>query len=152
MARKRVLRLTLVFLAGFGVLVLLLGCPLWFLREQFAISDSGSPKLAREWAAQLEPFNDVDAAKASNDQISGQSFSNGEWVFGLSQNSHGSPRTGGTLVVKDSRQGVRVFFGHVCGGPNPTWWGVNFAKPKSLDEFYNTLSKMGFTEQPLPAR
>jgi hypothetical protein len=125
---------------------------LFWLWELTAICDTGSPRLAQEWAERLESFPDAEAARASDAQIWGKRFANGESVFGLSQNSHGSPFTGGTVVVKDSRRGVRVFFGHVCGGPGPLWWHYNFEETKSLDEFYGEMAKRRFTEYALPAR
>jgi hypothetical protein len=150
MNTKRILRCSTIALAAFFCLLLFAACPLWLLSEQLFICSSGSPRLARGWVAQLDSLQDLECARQSDKQIEGQRFPDGEWVFGLSQNSHGSPLTGGTLVVKDSRQRVRVFFGHVCGGPNPRWWELNFTNAKSLDEFYGDLAKMGFTEYKLP--
>jgi len=41
-------------------------------------------------------------------------FSKGEWVVGVSQDSH-TIIGGGVLVVRDSRGATRAFVGHVCG-------------------------------------
>jgi hypothetical protein len=149
MPSKRVILWSAVALVmAFGLLV----SGLFWLSEALAICDAGSPTLAQEWAARLEGFPDVETALASDEHIWGRRFENGEWVFGLSQNSHGSPRTGGTVVIKESRRGVRVFFGHVCGGPGPLWWRYNFEEAKSLDEFYRRLAERRFTEYALPAK
>jgi hypothetical protein len=99
MAAKRVILGSAVALV---VTLGLLAGGLFWLWQLTAICDSGSARLAQEWAERLEAFPDVEAARASDGQIWGQRFANGEWVFGLSQNSHGSPFTGGTVVVKDS--------------------------------------------------
>jgi hypothetical protein len=107
--------------------------------------------LAWKWANQLGEYPNLDAAQAADNRIWGKRFADGQWVFGLSQDSHGSPLTGGTVVVKDSRDGVRVFFGHVCGGPSRVWWDNNFARSNSLDELYADWAKRGFKEYKLPA-
>lgn len=41
-------------------------------------------------------------------------FSNGEWVVGVSHDSHMS-FGGGVLVLRDSTGATRAFVGHVCG-------------------------------------
>jgi hypothetical protein len=138
MTRRNKLRLVL---AG-GLL--LVGCPCGFFGWWFAVSfgsDSGSPKLAEEWRATLVPIHDPDEAAARVPHVQIIRFPDGEWVVGLSANSHGIwVRGGGTVVVKDSRGQVRAFFGHVCG--SGMLKGA-FGSTKSLDEFYKQLEGSG---------
>jgi len=74
----------------------------------------GSPDFAEKWRARLQPLADPDAARALYPEVEVLRFAGGEWVIGVSDDSHASA-WGGTVVVKDSTGRVRVFFGHVCG-------------------------------------
>ena len=109
------------------------------------IDDSGSPELVQEWRAVLKPLADPKSASEKHPLVQSKRFADGEWVFGLCQDSHGLLRSGGgTIVVKDSRGAVRTFFGHVCGphALNGLW-----AHRKSLDEFYSYLLHDGGFEE-----
>jgi hypothetical protein len=129
-------------------LALLCGLGAYWFARTMTICDTGSPRPARQWAALLESAPDIEAARRADQNVWGTTFADGEWVFGLSHDSHGSPWTGGTVVCRDSRHGVRVFFGHVCGGPGPLWWKYNFEDVQSLDRFYARLEARWLKEQP----
>jgi hypothetical protein len=108
-------------------------------------NSSGSPELAEEWQALLEPLVSPEQAMQTDARIQSGRFPDGEWVFGLSQNSHGLwEKGGGTLVVKDSRGRIRTFFGHVCG---PNYLKGLATHTKNLDEFYDCLTHVSFKEQ-----
>lgn len=95
----------------------------------------GLPSVARRLKAEMEPIADPDEALRQHPDWFVLRFPNGEWMFGYGYDSHGFRVGHGTLVVKDSRGQVRVFFGHVCGtnacldSYSPHYW-------KSLDDFY----------------
>ena len=74
----------------------------------------GDRGFAEKWYHRLQTLPDLETAQAAYPEIEGKRFQNGEWVFGVSADSHGS-YWGGTIVVKDSTGRIRVFFGHVCG-------------------------------------
>jgi hypothetical protein len=106
---------------------------------------SGSNSLAAEWRDQLSQHADPEKAQAVIPEIVTLRFRNGEWVFGLSKDSHGMwRRGGGTLVVRDSRGLIRVFFGHVCGSGH---LGEYERDIPSLEAYYDHLVKYGFKEQ-----
>jgi hypothetical protein len=111
MARRIVI--AVLVLAGVAGLItyVLTGTPLstWV----FGLG-KGSPAYAAKWRARLHPLSDPDAARATHPEIEVLRFGNGEWVIGVSDDSHAS-HWGGTVVVKDSTGQVRAFFGHVCG-------------------------------------
>jgi hypothetical protein len=75
---------------------------------------AGSPAFAEKWRARLQPIGDPDSATALYSDIEVVRFKDGDWVIGVSDDSHASP-WGGTVVVKDSTGATRAFFGHVCG-------------------------------------
>ncbi len=76
----------------------------------------GVPSAARKLIAEMEPYDDLDAAVEAHPDWFEHRFPTGEWIFGHGINSHGLSMAGqGTLVIKDSRGRTRVFFGHVCG-------------------------------------
>jgi hypothetical protein len=104
------------------------------------IDNSGSPELALQWKAVLEPLPDPERAKQAERAVQGRRFENGEWAFGLCRNSHHAykGKGGGTLVVKDSRGDVRVFFGHVCG---PRFLEAQLEQAASLDDLYGRCLK-----------
>lgn len=74
----------------------------------------GSTTYSERWRSRLAPLPDPTAARSAYPEIEVMEFANGEWVFGVSSDSHGS-HWGGTVVVKDSEGRIRTFFGHVCG-------------------------------------
>lgn len=143
MNRRRTIRRVLLGCAVLSVL------PCGFFGFWFAASagsSSGSPTLAAEWRDYLSQFADPDAAEAGSDSILVHRFTNGEWVFGRSQNSHGIwYRGGGTVVVRDSKGQTRAFFGHVCGEGH-----FGFGKPDpdlaNLAEFYKRMEEAGFVD------
>ena len=51
---------------------------------------------------------------------------------------------GGTLVIKDSRGAVRVYFGHVCG---PDRLNFMCQQCAGLDEFYGRFASTSLVEQ-----
>jgi hypothetical protein len=90
----------------------------------------GSPAYAEKWRARLQPLADPDAARATYPEVEVLRFGNGEWVIGVSDDSHAS-HWGGTVVVKDSTGRLRAFFGHVCG-------------PRFLERLQDTTSLANF--------
>lgn len=110
-------------------------------------SSAGSPELAAEWRDHLAQFPTPDAAAAADPEVIVLRFPNGEWAFGRAQSSHGMwVRGGGTMVIRDSTGRTRAFFGHVCG------WGhlSDFSSSLwNLEEYYEHLTKTGFTEHQL---
>jgi hypothetical protein len=59
-------------------------------------------------------LHDPEVASARYPAVEWKRFSNGEWVFGVSSDSHTSSK-GGTIVLKDSSGKIHTYFGHVCG-------------------------------------
>jgi hypothetical protein len=124
--------------------------------EDRAHKGEGHPSDARKWRTLLEPIPDLDACERGHPELTSSPsfvkirFPNGEWVFGVASDSHAwFDNRGGTVVLKDSRGLIRVFFGHVCGAGSPMY--SYSGQAKSLDEFYTTLTMNGsFTEQFLP--
>ena len=111
-------------------------------------SDAGSPELAAEWRAELAGYTTPEDAIAADPEIEHVTFSNGDWLIGRAQNSHGMwRRGGGTVVIKDSNGGSRVYFGHVCGGGFLSW---GFGEHGDLDSFYARVTENGFAEYTLP--
>src|SRR5262249_22033716 len=83
----------LVVAGGYTFLVIMMG-----------VTGAGSPKLAERWSKELEGFAGPDSSGKADPLIDSKTYPNGEWVFGLSQNSHGPWWLGGGMVVlKDSR-------------------------------------------------
>ncbi len=144
MKQRRVLRWVVIGVVGLSLI------PCGFFGFWFAAefgSDSGSPSLAAEWRDRLNQYADPNSAHVADPKIVVVRFRNGEWVYGLSQNSHGIwYRGGGTLVVKDSKGRTRAFFGHVCGGGHIGH--VVDLELLGLDEYYKRLESI-FTEHPL---
>lgn len=111
-------------------------------------SNSGSPELAAEWRDDLATYFTPEAATADNPEIEHVTFSNGDWLIGRAQDSHGMwRRGGGTVVIRDSRGATRVFFGHVCGSGFLSW---GFGEHVDLDSFYGRVTENGFKEYKLP--
>ena len=107
----------------------------------------GQPSYARHWKAIIEPLPDLDTAISAYPELKVTRFPSGEWVFGIWISDFGFHQGKGTVVLKDSRGAVRVFFGRVCCEdpvdhifPEP---------PQTLDRFYTLLladSPYGFRE------
>jgi hypothetical protein len=76
------------------------------------VNDSGSPELADEWRATLQPLSPSGGdLRIEYPEIEFVRFPNGEWVIGFARNSHGLfVGGGGSLVLKDSRGDLRAFF------------------------------------------
>jgi hypothetical protein len=117
---------TCSILAGLVGLVIYLTVPTDYSDRAY-----GSPEYAARWRATLDALPDPEAAQAEHPEVVGKRFPNGEWAFGVDRDSH-RYRDGGTVVIKDSKGRVRVFFGHVCGG---ILAGV-LQRAKSLDDIY----------------
>jgi hypothetical protein len=102
-------------------------------REQY--SDAGGlPSVARRLKAEMEPIPDPDTALRLHPDWAAARLGNGEWIFGHGIDSHGLAPGRGTLVVKDSRGRVRIFFGHVCGTNGPIgsmapYWNLDAMYP-----------------------
>jgi hypothetical protein len=142
-SRKTFIRCGVIALV---VILLLIAAGYAFVIIVMGVNDSGSPRLAEEWARDLDRFASPNAALKSNPQVGSKTYPDGEWVFGLSQNSHGPWWLGGgTVVVKDSRGGLHAFFdGHVCG---PGFLGHDIlGDTKTLDEFYEKVRAWDFVE------
>jgi hypothetical protein len=102
--------------------------------------EDGVPSVARRLKAEMEPHSDPDTALARNPDWFAVRCLNGEWLFGHGINSHGFAPGGGTLVLKDSRGRIRVFFGHVCGTNAGLEWHAGNRGFKSIDSFYDMLT------------
>lgn len=74
----------------------------------------GSKYYAHKWYTIFQKIDSIEKAKREYPDISIYKISDGEWIFGISDDSHASI-FGGTIVVRDSKGNVRCFFGHVCG-------------------------------------
>lgn len=141
MKHRRTLRWALVGCAG----LLALPCGLFgFYASLEGGSSRGSPALAAEWRDRLSQYLDPEAARAGDPEVVVLGFTNGEWVFGRSQSSHGMwHRGGGTVVVRDSRGRTRAFFGHVCGWGQLGVASSEFSQLPSLAEFYKRMAEEG---------
>jgi hypothetical protein len=87
----------------------------------------------------MESIDDPDTALQLHPDWVAFRFKDSEWVFGHGIDSHGFRSGSGTLVVKDSRGRVRIFFGHVCGTNGPMWF-EDYAHKMTLDEFYERVT------------
>lgn len=107
---------------------------------------TGDPGYAERWQWRIQSLSDPDAAQAKFPEVEILRFNNGEWVFGVSDDSHSSAH-GGTVVTKDSAGNTRAFFGHVCG---PRFF-ERLRDAKSLKEFYvhQAWQLWGFREHKL---
>lgn len=94
---------------------------------------TGSENYARRWSERFGSVSSIRAARAAFPEVGSRDFENGEWIFFVSDDSHGDP-WGGTVVAKDSRGDVRAFYGHVCGH-------VQLGDARSLNETYQLLSE-----------
>ena len=128
---------------------------IWTAEDRAHTESEGLPSDARRWRAVIAPIPDPDAAEHNHPELTNSrdyfciKFPNGEWVFGRAVQSHKLVTKGGTLVLKDSRGRVRVYYGHVCssGGSHMSAYGD---RAKSLDEFYARMIEFKtFTEQTL---
>jgi hypothetical protein len=91
----------------------------------------------------MEAIPDPETATQLHSDWAAVRFKNGEWVFGHGINSHGFRVGRGTLVLKDSRGRIRIFFGHVCG-PNA---GIDQNLSRNydtLDSFYKSYTVFEF--------
>lgn len=145
MNRHRLLLIGILLLVGTGLCMV----TAMLINLAAGINDSGSPELADECRATLQPLTpSAGDLRAEHPGIEVVRFPNGECVIGLAQNSHGLfVRGGGTIVVKDSRGNIRAFFGHVCG---PNYLRTFFRDLPDLDHFYVRMKQLKFTEHALP--
>ena len=101
----------------------------------------GVPSVGRRLKAEMEGIPNPDSALLRNPDWFAIRCLNGEWVFGHGINSHGLGPGHGTLVVKDSRGRIRIYFGHVCGPNAGLEWLASTRELRSVDSFYNMLSE-----------
>ena len=97
---------------------------------------------AQKWLDRFKGLPDPESAKAAYPDVDTKRFPNGEWVFGVSTDSHHS-HWGGTLVIKDSDGRVSAWFGHVCGQSKLLWMSQS---KNSLREFYFNWEEFGLKE------
>src|SRR5947209_6145609 len=112
MRRFRLALILALLFTVVGASTYLLTCTLlsaWVFGE-----GGGNYGYAQHWHDRLAAFSDPDEAQAAYPEVEAKRFSNGEWVMGVSADSHAS-HWGGTIVVKDSTGATHVYFGHVCG-------------------------------------
>jgi len=150
-ARRPMSRKTKSFLASVLLVALIAAVPFGFFALYFAVSaghDRGCPQLAALWRNTLQKYETPDDAAARVRHLATRRFENGEWMFGLAQNSHGIwLRGNGTVVLKDSRGHVRAFFGHVCGAGA---LAMRLRAAPDLNAFYARLKEDGFVEHDFP--
>jgi hypothetical protein len=128
--RRVVALILLVLLVAAGTTTFLLTST-FFSAMAFGMG-KGDARYAVRWRDRLSALPDPDSAKAAYSSIQSKRFANGEWIFGVSSDSHDS-HWGGTIVVKDSTGQIHAYFGHVCG---PNRLEYMFYKTQSLREFY----------------
>jgi hypothetical protein len=111
-----------------------------FLRNPDNGYRGGLPSAGHRLKAEMESIPDPVTALQLHPDWATIRFPNGEWVFGHGIDSHGFATGHGTLVIKDSRGKVRIYFGHVCGENMPLDFGWDFIRnAKTLDDFYTGL-------------
>lgn len=111
----RSLKRIAISLVAAGLLLLILIAFVYL--KFFAVSNKGSVELALKYSSLLSDYNDPTSVSLSNEDIWVINCDNGEWMMGMSKDSHGGwRRGGGTVVTKDSSGVVRSYYGHVCGG------------------------------------
>lgn len=128
-------------------LVLLL-ISLFFLFRSQIIIGSGSKKYAYTWVSAFSKYKTLDEITNNfecldvtgqprggwyhtiNQRITLLTFTNGDWLVLHALNSCGY-MNGGTLITRDNKDVIRVFFGHVAGGE--TLYG------ETLNEAYSNL-------------
>lgn len=96
---------------------------------------NGSTYYAQKWASQFKAWDKPETAKANCPRVASRTFPNGEWLYGVFEDSHSSKFFGGTIVIRDSKGRIRCFFGHVCGGHYLTLLSLS-SEAKTLDDFY----------------
>jgi hypothetical protein len=111
-----------------------------FLRDRGEYKE-GVPSVARRLSAQMAQLRDPDAALDYHPDWFAIRCLNGEWLFGYGVNSHGFAPGRGTLVLKDSRGRVRVFFGHICGMNADFGYQTDRRQPETIDSYYQWLKE-----------
>lgn len=104
--KKPLVRRGCLYLLGIGVLAVL---GFYFAQVPFRSWQLNQSARALEGLAQPGTASVTDPP-----ELYRHAFASGEWVVGLSHDSH-APFGGGVLVVRDSRGATRAFTGHVCG-------------------------------------
>ena len=95
-------------------------------------SSGGLPSVARRLKSEMAQIPDPDTAIRLHPDWAALRFADGEWVFGHGMGATGFRIGHGTIVLKDSRGRIRVYFGIVSGSNGPFhMWG----NAKGLDEF-----------------
>lgn len=104
--------------------------------------------MAIRWKQYLEQIGGPIEAKRGHTEVAVRVFPDGEWVMGLSWDSHDTTSpNGGTVVVRDSRGRTRAFFGHVCG---PQMLENIFQGFPTLDAVYQKFVDVWLSEHELP--
>jgi hypothetical protein len=109
-----------------------------FVRNERFGYEGGLPSVGRKLKAEMEGIPDPETAIQLHPDWTYVRFRNGEWVFGHGIDSHWIWFGRGTLVLKDSRGRVQIYFGHVCG-PNHAITPYDSRHLSSLDAFYEQL-------------
>ncbi len=102
---------------------------------------SGSADEADQLRRMIEKVSSPDDERLPISGYAAKRFDSGEWIVGIGTNSHGflsKLRGGGTIVVKDSRDNIRCFLGHVCGSDDLR---MRMKTASSLDDFYKEQTK-----------
>lgn len=92
----------------------------------------GNPAYATKWRDRFTSLPDPETAQTAYPEVQSKRFPNGEWIFGVSSDSHSS-HWGGTVVLKESTGEIHAYFGHVCGHYRLQ---KIFNNAKSLQDFY----------------
>lgn len=111
----------------------------------------GSQAIAQQLKSKLESIPSPEAGEGSDREYFWHRFPDGEWIMGISRDSHGffsKYRGGGTVVIKDSHGTTRCFLGHCCG----TMFPKAFAQSaKGFDHFWKLMrDDTDMIETPLP--
>jgi len=153
---KKTLKWTIIFILFAFV------CIIFILSIDVVGLGTGSYRYARRWKAQLTKCSSLDDVRQQfncgrwsnpggshayirdpNTIRKGRTwallyeFPNGDWLAIAYANSHGA-RGCGTVVTRDSKGAIRIFFGHVCGQP--------FAFGDSLNEVYSYFQGSSWKE------
>jgi hypothetical protein len=116
----------------------------------FTSGGEGSLAVAQQLKLKLESIPSPEAGKGSDFEYFWHRFPDGEWMIGISRDSHGffsKYRGGGTVVFKDSRGAIRCYFGHCCGALFPKVFAYD---AKTLDRFLESMQESGMVETDLP--
>jgi hypothetical protein len=100
---------------------------------------TGSAAYADKWIRRLETGVNYFSVEAHE-------FPDGTKLHAVCKGSHHNAK-GGTIVIRDSKGGVRAFFGHVCIGDLE--WVLTVSSnqpPRNVEDICQGLERMQFTE------